>query len=597
MVGEDTQAKTAPVVSGRGLQHSYVFSQRRVPSLRGVDIRIEPGEFVAIVGRNGCGKSTLAKHFNMLVELQKGELAVAGLDCSKPELAWEVRRHCGMVFQNPDNQFVSTIVREDIEFGLENFDIDEEIWGERTDRALGLVHMDGFAGANPHRLSGGQKQRVALAGILAIEPDIVILDEATTMLPPEGRLEVLDVLEDLHCRKQTTIIMITHYIEEAARVDRVVGMSEGRIVGDGPSGDVLDQSTILRGAGLELPLLVRLRDDLAAGGIELPKHLTSPDEFADAFAEVVSSRQPLENAMARPQLSGNDKPVRDLGAETTVEIANLSFSYAADAPLALKDVNLSFGAGTFTGIVGATGSGKSTLIQLMAGLYSPTAGAVFVDGEDINAPEYDRRRLRRKLGIVFQYPETQLFERTVFKDVRFGLKRGDFSEAEQESRARWALSAVGFDPDAIGDKSPLGLSGGEKRRVALAGVLAVRPKILILDEPVAGLDPSGRASLMALLDNLKEEGTTIIMVSHNADCLSEHADRIIALSQGAVEIDAPPREAYADCARLTALGVGCGNVRQISSALEERKAIGTKGIIAYDDLVKCLIEGFGERCV
>ena len=276
-----------------------------------------------------------------------------------------------------------------------------------------------------------------------------------------------------------------------------------------------------------------------------------------------------------------------------VVVDNASFAYAADSPPALECASVTIGDGEFVGIVGRTGSGKSTLVQLIAGLVRPTSGMVLVDGKDINASSYDRRELRRLLGIVFQYPETQLFEQTVYADVEFGLRPHMPSKEERRERARWALRTLGFDPDAVGDKSPLGFSGGEKRRIAIAGVIAIQPRVLILDEPVAGLDPLGRRMFMQLLDDLNAQGTTIVMVSHNADCLAEHAQRIIALDEGRVVLDASVERAYGQ-GELLAHGIGACQVRVVAGPLEERGLV-PAGIVRYDDLVDQLVTRLAGR--
>lgn len=261
----------SPAIVAQDISHDYVFSHHRVPALRDVSFTVERGEFVALLGCNGSGKSTLARHLNALVPLQKGSLIVAELDVSDSSLVWEVRRHCGMVFQNPDNQFVSSVVEEDLAFGLDNFGIAHGEWDERIEGALAAVDMAGSRRRSPHKLSGGQKQRIALAGVLVLRPDIVILDEATTMLPPDGRAEVLEIVRRLREQGNTTIIMITHYIEEAVGADRVIVMRDGRVVAWGRPDEVLVDCTLLDAAGLEPPLPVKLCHDLRGRGVILPE--------------------------------------------------------------------------------------------------------------------------------------------------------------------------------------------------------------------------------------------------------------------------------------------------------------------------------------
>ena len=233
----------------------------------------------------------------------------------------------------------------------------------------------------------------------------------------------------------------------------------------------------------------------------------------------------------------------------SIEIRSVCCTYGSGTPFetkALKNISLTIEKGEFVGIMGRTGCGKSTLIQAIAGLIPISGGQLLLDGEDINAKSYDRSVLRRKLGIVFQYPECQLFEQTVEKDVAFGLKHSGLSNNEVHDRVKWALSVCGFDYDKVCKLSPLGMSGGEKRRIAIAGVLAVKPEYLILDEPIAGLDPLGRAAFLKLVTGLNAEGMTIIMISHNADCIAEYARRIIVLDNGELAADGTPQELFAD---------------------------------------------------
>ena len=236
-------------------------------SLNGAQLHVSPGEFVAVLGHNGCGKSTLVKHFNALLPLQHGTLTVDGMDAADPANRWALRRKVGMVFQNPDNQFVSTIVGEDVAFGLENYGVPEDEIPARV--------------AATHTLSGGQKQRVALAGVLALSPDILVFDEATAMLDPDGRQEVLRTIHRLHTQQHKTVVMITHYIEEAIGADRVYLIHNGKMIADGTAREMLTQPELLAAAGLTPPMPVQMYHDLKQAGITLARCPLTLEELAE----------------------------------------------------------------------------------------------------------------------------------------------------------------------------------------------------------------------------------------------------------------------------------------------------------------------------
>ena len=267
-------------VCAEKLIHSYAFAGSKRRSLDGVSLTVKRGELVALLGRNGCGKTTLARHLNALIPVQSGELTVAGLDAKGSANLWKIRRACGMVFQNPDNQFVSSLVEEDIAFGLRNFGTPEKDIPEKVRRALESVGMGGFEKRSPQLLSGGQKQRIAVAGVLALEPDILIFDEATAMLDPEGRREVLDTIDRLH-RQGHTILMISHYIEEAVFSDRVLLIHDGRILAQGKPRETLTDPELLRQAGLTPPMPVRAYYDLKAAGIVLSRCPLTVEELVE----------------------------------------------------------------------------------------------------------------------------------------------------------------------------------------------------------------------------------------------------------------------------------------------------------------------------
>lgn len=551
-----------------------------------VSLNIREGDFVAILGRNGSGKSTFAKQLNALLYPTGGTVWLCGKDTADEENLWTVRSSAGMVFQNPDNQIVASIVEDDVGFGPENLGVPtEEIW-KRVENALNAVGMAAYAETSPLRLSGGQKQRVAIAGILAMQPKCLILDEPTAMLDPEGRREVLKAMHELNEAAGITVLLITHYMEETVDADRIIVMQNGRVRMDGTPREIFSRTDEIHAMGLSLPQATELADRLRAAGLPLPQGILSEEELVrelirirpgqETAAETAKPAQAPETgggtaAPAGPKASEEASVSSAAAPEHPSELAlsHVFYEYEPGTPMAatgLDDVSLTIRQGEFLGIIGRTGSGKSTLIQHLNGLLKPSRGAVSWNGEDIFGEKYDRRALRGKVGLVFQYPEHQLFEETVIKDVSFGPKNQGLPEEEIRKRARHAMEAVGLSEE-YDERSPFDLSGGEKRRAALAGVLAMQPEILVLDEPTAGLDPAGRYRLLATLVKLKEEGIGIVFVSHSMEDVAENADRIVVMHDGRVEMDASPREIFRREEELNAIGLAIPVVTRIARQL------------------------------
>ena len=274
-----------------------------------------------------------------------------------------------------------------------------------------------------------------------------------------------------------------------------------------------------------------------------------------------------------------------------IELEHVTHTYMTGTPQAvpaLCDLCMHIEDGEMVGIIGHTGCGKSTMIQLVAGLISPTGGRILLDGQDINAKDYNRSVLRGSVGIVFQYPEYQLFERTVEKDVAFGLKHSGLSRDEVAARVRWALEIMDFDFESVRTQSPMALSGGEKRRVAIAGVLAARTKILIFDEPIAGLDPIGRDAFLKLITRLNQDGTTIIMISHNSDAIAEYTRRIAVLDNGRLVADDTPKRVFSDIALIEKLELGVSTPREIAAGLAKRGVYIPEDTVIYGELLSAL---------
>lgn len=282
----------------------------------------------------------------------------------------------------------------------------------------------------------------------------------------------------------------------------------------------------------------------------------------------------------------------------SITIKNLTHKYNEGMPFektALKDINIEINTGEFVGIIGHTGSGKSTLIQMFNGLIKPTMGQVIVNGQDINEDKVNKKEIRQKVGLVFQYPEYQLFEMTVKQDVAFGPKNLGLSEEEVSERVRYALDAVGLD-ESYYEKSPFELSGGQKRRVAIAGVLAMKPETLILDEPTAGLDPRGRNELFAQLQKMHQElGLTIVLISHSMEDVARYAEKLIVLYKGKIAYEGTPREVFAHGTKLEEIGLAMPQIRYVMAALKEKGVPIDPDVLTVEEAASQLIKYLKEK--
>lgn len=532
--------------------------QEPLPAVDQVSLSIMRGRHVAVLGRNGSGKSTLARLINALEQPQEGAVMVAGMDSRREDQIWEIRRLCGMVFQNPDNQIVGTTVEEDVAFGPENLGFQPVEIRRVVDQALAYVGLSDMAQKPPHLLSGGQKQKLAIAGILAMQPSCLILDEATSMLDPVSRNEFMELVQRLIKDEGMTVINITHHMEEALLADHVYVMSEGRIIMQGTPPEVFDQVDAIKSIGLDVPVHTDIASQLAQRlGVALqPMEAAGWEGARDAVIRLLSGPRGADanDADTRPPFTADREQKAE--ASPVIQVEHLTYTYTPEtamATLALSDVSFDVRRGEFLGIIGHSGSGKSTLIQHLNGLIRAQKGTVRVLNLDAAANK-DIRKIRQHVGLVFQYPEHQLFEETVFQDIAFGPKRLGLDMTQVEQRVLRAAKIVGLS-DEILERSPFELSGGQKRRAAIAGVLAMEPDVLILDEPAAGLDPAGREEILSYAARLKSMNTTVILVSHSMEDVARLADRVLVLSRGCVQAFGATADVFADEARLMEAGL------------------------------------------
>ena len=577
------------MIKSQDLTFEYAaFDEDEKPAqvLNGINISIQDGEFVAILGHNGSGKSTLARHLNALLTPTNGTLWINGKDTSDPANLWAIRQSTGMLFQNPDNQIVATIVEEDVAFGPENLGIPSQEIRTRVDSALRSVGMSDHATSPPHHLSGGQKQRVAIAGVLAMSPSCIVLDEPTAMLDPSGRREVLDTITQLNCETGMTVILITHFMEEAARAKRILVMESGKVVMDGTPHEIFAEKEPLQKLGLSVPPVTELAHKLKQHGLPITDTLLTIDEFLQS----PTFKMLTETVTPRPPVPSPTRHIKELIPE--IELCDLTHTYSPNSVFekkAIDNINLRVYPKEMVSIIGHTGSGKSTLIQHLNALLKPTSGEVLIARENLNADKKQLKHFRQKVGLVFQYPEHQLFETTIYKDVAFGPTQMGLDENEINERVRAALNIVGIDESIYG-KSPFELSGGQKRRAAIAGVLAMRPQILILDEPTAGLDPSGKDEILSQIKHMHTTlGITIILVSHSMDDVARLSDRIFVMNKSKLVCEGTPTEVFSQGEMLKSIGLDTPQISQLFAEFNKRNPHIPTGIFSVEDAIRTLI--------
>ena len=561
----EIEADLAPIIQVEHLYHTYQSETTQpIPALRDVNLTIDKGEYVAILGHNGSGKSTLARHLNALLLPTQGDVRVKTWNTKDRAHTLDIRTTVGMVFQTPDNQIVATIVEEDVAFGPENLGVPRPELVRRIDWALDQVDMQAFRQRAPHSLSGGQKQRICIAGILAMQPEVLVLDEATAMLDPLGRKEVLAIAQRLNQEQGVTVVAITHFMHEALQADRVIVMADGQIVLEGTPRALFQQVDKLRALHLDVPPVTELAIALHQRLPDFPSDILSVEELVAAVRQNIvidvqtASHAAVTVAEQRPQ------------TQPLIVIQHLAHDYMRNTPLAVKalhDINLEIQQGEIVGIIGHTGSGKSTVVQHFNGLLQPHAGQVTVLGEKMGSPSVDLRAIRRRVGLVFQFPEAQLFERFVGDDIAYGPRNLKLSREDVRARVRKAMAAVGLGFEEFKDRLTFKLSGGQMRRVALAGVLALEPEILVLDEPTAGLDPEGRRQLLDHILALHEQGVTLVMISHNMDELAAICHRLYVIAEGRTVMAGNPAHVFGQPDQLRALGLDVPTITAVINAL------------------------------
>lgn len=571
--------------------------------LKGVDLTIKKGEFIALLGRNGSGKTTFSKQLNAILRPSEGTVTVDEMGTKDADKLYEIRQRVGMVFQNPDNQMVAASVEEEVAFGPENLGMESDTIVARVKQALEQVRMWKRRKTAPNHLSGGQKQRIAIAGILAMHPDYIVLDEPTAMLDPKGRKEVMEALQRLNQEQEMTVILITHDMEEAALASRVILLADGQVRFDGTPEDFFGEDALLAEMGMEAPLSYRVRKLIDSDVFEKKIGDARVEEATIDKREKVAEYDKTGREWEASSELVDKKKNKKAEAETDeknqdlLSLQHVSYIYSpgtAYEKVALDDVNLSLGKGEIVGLAGHTGSGKSTMIQLLNGLLKPTSGTVTFEGKDIHAKGYSGNYLRSKVGMVFQYPEHQMICDTVWEDVAFGPGKQGLTGEACKTRVEEALRFVDL-PEKYYQASPLQLSGGQKRRVAIAGVLAMHPEYIILDEPAAGLDAEGKREIFDRIRRMsREQGIGVLLVSHSMEDLAEYADRIIVLDDGKKILDDRPAEVFAERETLETCGLDVPEAVKFADRLRAEGYAIPQTVIREEELLETLRACVGD---
>jgi len=509
---------------------NFTYNGADKPALNNINLTIEDGQFVLITGASGGGKSTLCRCFNGLVPhfyggKIGGKAEVQGMDILETppkELATKV----GMVFQDPENQLVTTDVEREIAFGLENLGYPKNLIARRIEEALDTAGIARLRFARNNELSGGAKQKVAIASVLALHPEILVLDEPTSELDPQSAEEVLRLLERLNDELGLTVILIEQRLDRVIHlVDRMLVMGDGEITADGTPGEVMGGDS--EGLGIGLPPVIRLMRQLQSTNASLNGLSLTVKDARLRLQKVLQSVKPATFTDAGASL----KPI--------LNVDKLWFSYGERA--VLRNINLDIDRGGFIAVMGRNASGKTTLVKQLNGLLKPSKGRVRLDGVDTRKSTV--ADLSRRVGYVFQNPNDHLFADTVEDEIAFSLRNRGADEAQIARAVEGMLDE--FELSQYRKSYPRNLSGGEKQRVALASVLVGEPEVIVLDEPTRGMDYVLKKKLISYLDDYRHRGNTVIMVSHDVETIAECAERVVLLSEGRVVVEGSKREVLA----------------------------------------------------
>ncbi len=550
------------IVKMKNVAYSYPNSEEQ--TLKQIDFEAPQGKFTVVMGKTGAGKTTSLLCLNGIIpQLHEGELTgdieVAGLDVSKYRIQ-TLSKYLGIVMQDTATQVFGSTVEEDIAFGPRNYLVPREEIYRRIQMSLQRVRMEGYEKRQTSQLSGGEKQRLAIAGILAMQPGIIVLDEPTSELDPLGREEIYTTINDLNKEQDTTIIAVEHSSQEVCeKAEKIIIINEGRTVWSGdPKEFFKDEKLVLDNGIKPLPVSKIGWNLYKENLIEKNDIPLNVEQAHKLICTLIGDKKiNYKSKKGSSSESYND-------AETIISIRNLSHVYE-NGKKALNDINLDIKRGEFVAIIGQNGAGKTTLAKHLNQILMPTTGSVSLEGEDIH--NKNSIELTKMIGYVFQDPDNQIFSNTVYKELEFGLKNINLDEEECKKRINQALELTGL----VGKENehPFSLGKGERQMIAVASILVMQPGILVVDEPTTGQDWAGINRMMSLVDVLHKNGTTIVMITHDMDIVSKYATRTIAMKAGSVVLDGETAEVFSNTEVLKDTFVTPPQCVQLSQKLKQ----------------------------
>ncbi|NOQ33824.1 MAG: ATP-binding cassette domain-containing protein [Methanosarcinales archaeon] len=545
---------------------SYTYPNMSEPTLSGIDLHIDDGEFVLLLGASGSGKSTLIQCLNGLVPKVtggnlEGEIIINGKDVRNYKVH-QLASDVGIIFQNPDTQLFSLTVGKDVAFGPENLGMPkEEILG-RIDRAMRIVGMEDMRDRFVFTLSGGEKQRVAIAGTLAMEPHVMVLDEPTSDLDPVGTCEVLSLVKRLNQEKDMTIILIEHKIDEVVHLaDRVVVMDRGKIIMDDTPDEVFnDGHDRLKSIGIALPQLSEIVHAMKNGFGDFEGDFSTDSPYKTILARLCQLLRDKPANIARFR-AAHAPPTRT-APKPKIEIKNLRHTFE-DGKVGLDGINLVIPEGDFVALIGHNGAGKTTLINHLIGFLKPDNGTIFINGKDISGMRV--ATLAQSVGYLFQNPDNQIFTDSVTQELKFGLENIKLRDTAIEERVNRAISMM--ELAEFRDRHPHSLSRGQRQRLAVASILAMEPDIIVLDEPTTGQDWGHVNKFLQQIRHLNELGKTIILVTHDMNLVAGYARRTVVMDKGKIVLDGDTRHVFSKQEILEKTGITLPVITRLSPDL------------------------------